>query len=246
MNAWYDFGEGTGGNLIDFGSRYFQCPVREWLPGLAAWNEKARVMPVIQGDNRHLDNRSGKIEILDDRDLEANTLLRYLRQRQIPLPVARMYCREVDFRLYGKIHTVIGFANNAGGYELRSAHFKGSSSPKDMTFLDRGQTQVAVFEGFFNFLSYAALTHRRPQDDCNILVLNSLSFLCKARSCMERHRSVRLYLDHDQAGQQRTAQALLWSHQYADASSVYEGFNDFNAWLQAQGTGQHITGDPAG
>jgi hypothetical protein len=64
------------------------------------------------------------------------------------LEIADRYCREIDFFLYGKKQTVIGFKNNAGGYELRSKNFKGSSSPKDVTFIDIRTDDVAVFEGF--------------------------------------------------------------------------------------------------
>jgi DNA primase len=28
-NIWYDFGEGKGGDIIDFGARYFKCSVAE-------------------------------------------------------------------------------------------------------------------------------------------------------------------------------------------------------------------------
>ena len=31
MNRWYDFAEGKGGNLVDFGTRYHQCSVSDFL-----------------------------------------------------------------------------------------------------------------------------------------------------------------------------------------------------------------------
>ena len=31
MNRWYDFGEGKGGNIIDFGILYHNCSVKELL-----------------------------------------------------------------------------------------------------------------------------------------------------------------------------------------------------------------------
>src|SRR5689334_24407507 len=31
MNRWYDFGEGKGGNLVDFGIQYHKCSVSELL-----------------------------------------------------------------------------------------------------------------------------------------------------------------------------------------------------------------------
>lgn len=84
------------------------------------------------------------------------------------MEVARHFCEEVDFLLYGKKYTVIGFRNEADGYELRSEHFRGSSSPKDVTFINNHTKHVSVFEGFFNFLSFFAGTDRATLPSNNI------------------------------------------------------------------------------
>src|SRR3954464_8920265 len=31
LNKWYDFGDGRGGNLVDFGILYYRCTVSEFL-----------------------------------------------------------------------------------------------------------------------------------------------------------------------------------------------------------------------
>lgn len=81
----------------------------------------------------------------------------------------------------------IGFPNNAGGFELRNRYFKGSSSPKDVAVIDQNCKQIAVFEGFFNFLSFQAIHKNKEQPLTNFLVLNSLSFFEKSRTLMEKH-----------------------------------------------------------
>jgi len=43
---------------------------------------------------------------------------------------------------------------------LRNEYFKGSSSPKDVTLIENGAKTMAVFEGFFNFLSYLTLNSK--------------------------------------------------------------------------------------
>jgi hypothetical protein len=98
-----------------------------------------------------------KIVVLDSRPLAAKELLNYLQKRCIPLEIADRFCKEPDFLLYGKKHAVIGFQNEAGGYGLRSENFKGSSSPKDITFIDNRTGDVAVFEGLFSFLSFCTV-----------------------------------------------------------------------------------------
>jgi DNA primase len=38
LNVWFDFGEGKGGNLIDFAIQYFKCSVSEVLTRLSQKN----------------------------------------------------------------------------------------------------------------------------------------------------------------------------------------------------------------
>jgi hypothetical protein len=136
------------------------------------------------------------------------SLLKYLEKRHIPLPIAEKFCKEIDFLLYGKTRTVIGFRNNAGGYELRSNNFKGSSSPKEVTFFDHNKERLNVFKGFFNFLSHQTMNKDKIQPLTNFLVLNSLSFFLKERERMEQHQQIHLFLDRDSAAKKFTQQAM--------------------------------------
>ena len=58
------------------------------------------------------------------------------------------YCYEVSFTNSDnkKTYKAIGFKNNAGGFELRNEYFKGSSSPKYVTYFDNNAKSIAVFE----------------------------------------------------------------------------------------------------
>jgi Toprim-like len=191
------------------------------------------------GEKKDADTEN-KIVILNSRALNGQSLLEYLGNRNISLAAAQPVCSEVDFLLYGKKYTVIGFQNNAGGYELRSKDFKGSSSPKDMTFIDKGCNQITVFEGFFNYLSLLEMQRGRSRDLTNFLVLNSLSFFEKSRPLMEKHEQINLYLDRDKAGLKCTAQAIEWNkEQYKDQSHLYVGHQDLNEWLKSQRRQRH-------
>ncbi|RKR84407.1 Toprim domain-containing protein [Mucilaginibacter gracilis] len=239
LNVWYDHAMGKGGDLIDFGTRYFKCTIGDLLQRLSDHSMVFSFHPplsgaAIAGEKKETDAES-RIVILGTRPLAGEPLLTYLDQRYISLAAARPHCREVDFLLYNKQYTVIGFQNNAGGYELRSANFKGSSSPKDITFIDNGSKRLAVFEGFFSYLSFREMQKGRSLNLPNFLVLNSLSFFEKSRSLMEQHTKVNLYLDRDQAGIKCTAQAIEWNgKQYKDQSGLYAGHKDLNDWLKSQ------------
>ena len=153
------------------------------------------------------------------------------------IPIMEM-CDELDFETYGRTLTALGFPNRSDGYELRNANFKGSNSPKDLSFFDNGSGQVAVFEGFFSFLSFQQLNEQQRENLTNFLVLNSLAFLEKSRPLMEQHGQIHLYLDQDDAGIRATEKALKWDTKYIDRSSFYTGYKDVNEWLKTQATEQ--------
>jgi DNA primase len=243
-NVWYDHAVGKGGDLIDFGTLYHNCSVRELRARLSGYQARLVLSfhpPIISRDssgvNPHVagekkETTDSKIVVLDSRPLAANELLNYLQKRCIPLEIASRFCKEVDFLLYGKKLTIIGFQNNAGGYELRSENFKGSSSPKDITFINNRTDDVAVFEGFFNFLSFCTVNKNLTAPLSNCLVLSSLSFFEKSRPLMEEYRQVHLILDRDSAGKNWTKQALQWDgDKYIDRSDFYQNHKDLNDWL---------------
>lgn len=242
LNVWYDFGEGKGGNLVDFGVRFFSCSVSELLEKLSQRSGQHFSFhpPSTAGEKKAPDD--GKILILDERRLAAQPLLDYLKMRSIPLEIAQAFCREIEFRLYDKQHTVIGFKNDAGGYELRNENFKGSSSPKRETFINNYQEQLAVFEGFFSFLSFQAINKNPAHSLTNFLVLNSLSFFQSARPKMEEHRHIHLFLDRDTAGKKHTEMALQWDKtKYIDRSPFYENRKDLNDWLVHHERSLHVS-----
>jgi hypothetical protein len=249
-NVWYDHGIGKGGTLIDFGILYHKCSIGDLLNSLWVFRNQ---LPFsfhqlnipdnnIPGTNKGKSSGSGKIEILKTYSLASKELIHYLQKRCIPFGVANRNCKEVEFLLYGKRHIVIGFSNNSGGFELRNEHFKGSSSPKAVTYIDNKKEHLVVFEGFFNYLSFLTLNQKDVHPQTNYLVLNSLSFFEKSRQLMEKHREVHLFLDRDKAGINHTNRALVWSKwKYKDRSSFYEGYKDLNDWTISyqHSIGQH-------
>jgi DNA primase len=262
LNVWYDHGIGKGGNLIDFGILYFNCTVGDLLSHLSQYQNTPSPSfhqhPSPQNfptsyysgaDEKKETTKGSKIIILEARPLADKSLLEYLQKRRIPLEIAERFCKEIDFLLYNKKRTVIGFQNNAGGYELRSAYFKGSSSPKEVSFFDHGKEQLKVFEGFFNYLSYQTINKQNTAPLTNFLVLNSLSFFQKEKERMENHSQIHLFLDRDNAGIKFTQQALQWSAKYIDQSHIYKKCKDLNEHLikfqeprerQSQRLGRHL------
>jgi DNA primase len=234
FNVWYDHGIGKGGNLVDFGISYHRCSVSEFLQNLSgnsSFHQHQFPLSESSQQKEPADDKS-RIKILSETSIESAELLHYLDSRKIPFELADKFCRQVDFELYGKKITALGFPNRSGGFELRSATFKGSSSPKDISFIDNRTEQIAVFEGFFSFLSFATINQNLHAPLTNCLVLNSLAFFEKSRSLMEKYEQVHLVLDNDVAGKKYTAKALQWSDRYIDRSDFYGHHKDLNDWLK--------------
>ena len=229
LNKWFDHGFGKGGNLVDFGILYYNCSVGELLQ--RSESDLALHQPFLHYPAQPHTEQENKIQILDVKPLFSTPLFQYLSQRKIPSKIASLHCKEVVYDLGGKHYYAIGFGNKSGGYELRNAFVKLSSSPKDFTLIDKGSKDILVFEGFFDMLSYLALYNKAGKEQQSIVILNSLSFLEKARSVLETHQQVNLYLDRDQAGIDQTRYALSISDKYQDHSSLYQNHKDLNDWL---------------
>nr|WP_295931958.1 toprim domain-containing protein [uncultured Dyadobacter sp.] len=231
LNRWYDFGEGKGGSLIDFGIRYRQCSVAEFLHSFKA---DIVLLPAAQPPipAQHKQIRESKISVIDVKPLQQPALIAYLGQRAIDLDIARAHCHQVHYQIADNTYYAIGFANDSGGYELRNPYSKISTSPKDITRLGRGAEKTAVFEGFFDFLSYRSLNQQNTDAE-NYLVLNSVAFFARALPELQTIKRVELYLDQDQAGRLLTSRALAENGHFADKSVLYQNYKDLNQYLVA-------------
>lgn len=240
LNRWYDHGIGKGGNLIDFAILYNNCTVGEFLEHLGGNLSFHR--PFSKSSQREHQDDSTPIKIISEGPLVSLALCRYLYQRRVPTEVAKRFCKEVVYELAARQYYAIGFKNNSGGYELRNSIFKGSSAPKDITLFENSTQEIAVFEGFFDFLSFMAITQNETVMRSSFLVLNSLSFFEKARPSMERHEVINLYLDRDRTGQNCTRYALSLCRKYKDDSNLYQPYKDLNEWIMNIGKFRHDTG----
>jgi hypothetical protein len=239
LNVWFDHGIGKGGNMIDFGILFHQCSVAELLQKLQDifyfHQQTLTVQQPLSDAQKPREALEPKIKVIAAKPLTHPSLCRYVIDRKIPLKIAKKYCQEVEFELYDKRFFAIGFENKSGGFELRNERFKGSSAPKDVTMIEQiNCLNIAVFEGFFSFLSHQTLQQNKLTELTNFLVLNSLSFFEKSRSIMEQHYKIYLHLDRDNAGLKHTQEALKLNEKYIDQSHLYKHCKDLNEYLVDQ------------
>jgi 5S rRNA maturation endonuclease (ribonuclease M5) len=238
LNLYYDHGNGQGGDIIDLGRALFRCDTKALLEKLDSgfFSFQPQHFKEI-GSHIHRDvtqtSDQPAIQITCIKVLGNNPAIsRYLESRHIDPDIAKSYCREVYYQVGDKNYFATGFENRSGGYELRSEYFKGSSSPKDITHIERGHKSVCVVEGFMDFLSL--LTLRKPEPvRSDFVVLNSVNMAERSLDVLRNYRTVFVYPDHDAAGNR-----LLEKFEYAgincvDASGIYQNYKDLNQMLVA-------------
>jgi len=236
-NVWYDHGLGKGGQLVDFVMEMYHCNTSEALQKITPFHQQNMIVkPTNQSPENTIKNApaedENRIIITGTKQpIEDSSLCRYAAKRKIGKDILNEWCSEISFSLNRKEYKAIGFKNNAGGYELRNEHFKGSSSPKFISYTDNNAKSITVFEGFFDLLSYQSIHKNQPQELTNFLVLNSLAFFERSLLLMEKHERVKLYLDNDDAARKHTATAMKRSPKFEDGSKLYKGYKDLNEWV---------------
>lgn len=243
--AWYDHGRGEGGNILDFVMAYYSVNLKGALGQLDALMGGTTVPPLQTPPPPRLERQETRSAVTIERvqELSASALKRYLAVRGIPLWIARQWLQEIHFtldepRFAGKDFYALGFANQSGGWELRSRYYQGCTG-KDITVTPaQGDSQeLAVFEGFMDFLSARVYAGRPPSMGC--IVLNSASMKQRALETMIRHppAMVHLYLDNDPTGQGLVAyfqeELTKEGMTVQDHSSLYRDYKDFNEMLVA-------------
>ncbi|RRD02599.1 mobilization protein [Prevotella sp. OH937_COT-195] len=207
-NLWHDYGTSQGGSIIDLVMKMQGCSAYEAMAHLAEGKaitlasssfHRETHTEQIRGEQRPSNVR----RILFISEELPQYLQNYLREvRKIDLAVASPYLRHIRYEVGGREYSAIGFANRAGGYELRDDKtFKGTIAPKDISVIagKANNASHCLFEGFMDILSYLTM---KGKETAPSLVLNSVSNLPRVIAYLHENGidSVRAFIDNDQAG----------------------------------------------
>lgn len=241
-NIWHDFGEGKGGNVLDFIMAYY---------GINDISSGLRQLETLMGDQRiepitplTVTQTPIRMEVRKIQPLQNRALTEYLKKRGISRVTAQPYVKEIYYTREGKSYFSLAFKNESGGYELRNPYFKGVHGTKDITIIERkdllakrkreGEIEaVTVFEGFIDFLS--ALTYYGKDITTSVIVENSVTMKDRAVEAIKEMGvgKVYLYLDRDPSGRKLTEYFLqqLYGVTIVDNSDLYADYKDFNDFL---------------
>jgi hypothetical protein len=232
LNVWFDHGSGEGGTIIDLGAKLHHCSLSEFLEKLS--NENLHALS-LHREPPKIHTIENKLEVLSVTELKNPDLIHYLTTRSIDLETARSYCKEVEFRIGERVYSAIGFPNQRGAYELRNHWFKGSSSPKDFSFIDNNEKKVALLEGFIDFLSIVKIDTQEVKElvaKSDFLILNSLRLLNRTIPILKHHKEVNLFLDNDHASKEAKVSLKQKGVFFFDAAPLYRNHKDINEYLK--------------
>ncbi|MBD2704828.1 toprim domain-containing protein [Spirosoma sp. BT702] len=249
-NRWHDYGDGRGGDPVDFASAYLQftreshtiSDALRWIGNMGVASHD--IAPVHRPHDQLINNDS-PLMLKSKKQIQHVGLIHYLDKRGIPHNIARRHLKElrVHNTRTNKYFTALGFPNEEGGFELRNPFFKGCLRPKAISFI-RGKIPkpegIHLFEGFMDYLS--AITQLRGNglaDDA--IILNSLSCLKQAIAYMQNYgyRVAYSWMDNDEAGAKATTLLTEFCQTQADLrhtpmNKVYTPHKDVNAWHMHQ------------
>ena len=237
-NLWYDFGMGTGGNIITLAKELYASDSLPYLLDRIA--EQSPSIRPVSFSFRQQSSTQPSFQQLEVVPLSSIALYSYLQGRGINTELAKKECKEIRFVNNGKQFFAVGFPNISGGYEIRNKYFKGCIAPKDITHIrQQGEPRETcyVFEGFMDYLSFLTLRQKNCPDYPDLdkqdyLVLNSVSNLSKALYPLGSYEKIHCFFDNDEAGM-KAVRALYeeYSFRVRDSSRIYSSYKDLNDYI---------------
>jgi DNA primase len=223
-NLFNDYSSGKGGSIIDLVMLLEKCSFTEAAKKLE--NEE----PVSFSFSRNERTSKEPMKVTAIKELENPNLIAYAGSRAISTTTAKRYLKEIHYTNKGRSYYAIGFKNDADGYELRSGNGFKSKTANGITTIDKGTKAIALFEGFFDFLS-ALEYYKLESPNVTTIILNTTVNLRIALPLLQG-KKVNCFLDNDKAGFDTIQKLINDSTLIVNQSLIiYPKAKDFNDYL---------------
>lgn len=224
-NTAFDFGTGKSYDVISIVQLMKKCCVSEALKYLSAFDFS------MQNESLNKEMRfQTSYKISEIKEIQHPALIQYLKFRKVL--EQKHLIKEIHYELERKKYFGIGFQNNSGGFEIRNPYSKICLGNKNITLIESENNQnneIAVFEGFFDYLTFRNLETENPT--CDYLILNSTAMLFKAEEKLKDYDKISLFLDNDTNGIVVKEKIQNQYQNVEDCSLIYYGYKDLNAWF---------------
>lgn len=232
-NLFYDFGEGCGGNTIDFIMKHFSVDFMEavkWLRGedvIFSFDPPAHnLYSVIKNEKPYSVER---IQPIQNR-----ILIDYLNSRKLNVEICKRYLDEVYYKIHDKKYFGVGFKNDKNNFEIRNKYAKLCLGTKWFTWISKSNNSLVVLESWSDFISLLTL-YPKCEKSRDFLILNSLSMLSKVDDVLGSYRELLFALDNDAAGSNSTENCMMKLNSLdivcKDIRYIFKGSKDINEFL---------------
>lgn len=213
-NAWYDFGLGEGGKLIDL----IQNRERTDVKGALNWLRNNLNVEFEKTENRIVERTfvepPSRFSFRKSSKIFSYALKDYLTERNINLEMAQPYIQEIRFwdEDKKKEYFSLGMKNNSGGYSLRNKLGKVILTPNDIKYIPTNSKTdtILIFEGMFDFLSYLMIK-KTSVLHYDVIILNTLTFAKRASlkiQKLEHIKKIISFLDNPKKGNEKSVTAM--------------------------------------
>ena len=209
--------------MISIVQQMNQCSVSEALKYLEKF--VFSVQKKFQNEEAKLQK---EYKILNVREIQHPALIQYLKSRK--LYEQKELVKEIEYEVNGKKYFGIGFFNNSGGVEIRNKYSKICLGKKDVTLVENQSSEICIFEGFFDYLTYKNL-EKKENSNSDYLILNSTAMFFKVEETLKKYNKISLFLDNDANGKFVKSKIYNQYKNVEDCSLIYQEFKDLNEWF---------------
>lgn len=228
-NVFYDFGEGKGGNIIDFIMLYFQCGFTQALETI---RDRFNLFSFDQQPLRKASERKKEDwRIREIKPVQHPALVNYIKKRRVF--EQSQFLKEMHYDVNGKSYFGLCFENDSGGWEIRNKYAKVCLGKKDLTSIQKGSDKLCIFEGYFDYLSFLQIREVLEFDESDYLILNSVALINRVKNKLPGYKKIELYLDNDEAGNKATETLKTIWKDAKDNRLLYPNYKDLNDFVMA-------------
>ena len=237
-SLFYDFGEGCGGNAVDYVMKHFAIDFIQAVKWLRNEDVIFSFDPPKKSESIN-SKKQNTYCIKTVQPLKNQILIDYLKSRKMNIDVCKKYLVEVYYKVNEKNYFGLGFLNNKGYFEIRNKYAKLCLGSKWFTWINKNQNSIIVLESWSDFISILTL-YPKYELSKDFLILNSLSMLSKTDEVLLNYSEVFFALDNDAAGSKATENCLeKWNRELVSSKDVrylFQGSKDLNEYLIAKET----------
>lgn len=235
INRFYCHSSGMGGNSVDLIVKKFGCSISEALTYLADSNLSFSFQQQILNPPK-TQSKANEILVTKIQTIQHIALKQYLNIRNITKPEIRNLLKEIHYSVNNRNFFGLGFANDSGGWELRSKYSKNCIGSKDIRLIKNDCTILRVFEGFMDYLSFLQINNESVITGSDYLILNSVTMISKNTPILKAYKVLELFLDNDTTGNKYTEQILEEFKNAVDVRGTYSNYKDLNESISERGT----------